>query len=497
MKFNEISFNKEVTDSINRVGYIEMTPIQSESIPVILAGNDVIGQAQTGTGKTAAFLLPTINKIDRLSHGIQCLILAPTRELVAQIDDEARKLSYFSKLKVGTIIGGVDYRRQYTMIASKPHILVATPGRLLDHLNSGKLKLNQINTFIIDEADEMLKVGFKEDIDKIAAYLPKGKQTLLFSATMNKDVKKIADKTMFDPKEILVSSGLATTKNIEQFAILLKEKDKLKVLTRLLDLKKDEQSLVFGRTKKRADELAQALGELGYSSRALHGDLQQRQRLQIIKEFKAGNFDTLIATDVAARGLDIPNVTNVYNFDLPQEVEYYVHRIGRCGRAHNLGVATSLLRDSELPHLDRIKKDTKSTITFLPIPSFNDVQTSNEEVAVSTLVESLEDVNSIKFMTVAKKLLSKYDAEELVAACINKLIIQSPSKLPTLTGEPPVRIKGSSKGKGSYKGKRTGNYSRRDNSKGGKPGGSSKKKYYDKNSGPKKKQSYSKNKKIG
>ncbi len=454
MKFNKLEITEKLLLGLEKLEYYEMTDIQEKAIPEILKGKDVVGQAQTGTGKTLAFLLPIIQNAKK--GKIECLILAPTRELVVQIKDEAKKFQKYSDFKVGEIIGGESYSKQFELIRSKPNIICGTPGRIIDHLEKGKLKLDDLKYFVIDEADEMLKVGFKDEIDKIIEFLPKKRQSLLFSATMNPNVKKIADKIMSSPINIAVSKGLATTKNIEQYAIIVKEREKLKILTRVLDIRRGESAIVFGRTKKRADELSLALNELGYPTRALHGDLIQRQRLQILREFKAGSFDVLIATDVAARGIDVNNIKYIFNFDLPQEVEYYVHRIGRCGRAGKPGTSISFLRDVEMPHLEKIRKETHSKIEIIPQPTKEDVELANINIAVDKILDKYEAGGNENFFKSAKQLLQKYDDVKLLAAALSNHSSSKKGQLPTLTGEPPVRIKS----KGNHYGDRKGHNSK-------------------------------------
>ncbi len=466
MKFKDLNLSNELHKAIEDLGYSIPTDIQREAIPVLLKGLDCIGQAQTGTGKTAAFGIPIVEMCSQNNKGVEALIMAPTRELVVQIVDAFRDFSAHKKLRIATIIGGVDYGRQLAMLKNNPNIIVATPGRLIDHLENKKIKLSNLKMFCIDEADEMLKVGFKEEIDNIISFLPEKKQSALFSATIDAGVTKIADQIMDNPQKISISSGLSAVDTIEQFAVIVDEKSKLKVLTDILDVKAGEKSLIFGRTKKRADELSTALNSLGYSARALHGDLNQRQRLHVVTEFKAGGFDILIATDVAARGIDISGIKFVYNFDLPQEVEYYVHRIGRTGRAHEKGVSFSFIKQNEMPHLKRIEKETGSTIKIVLPPTKEELHISQQSVAVDKLTDGIDlGKNKLKrHLGMAKGLIEKYGAELAIAAAIEVLIDRKSMDLPSLSNEPSVRIKGQSSGRSRGRSRNDRSRSRKDRS---------------------------------
>jgi len=439
MEFKNLEIDNRIKEAILKMGFAQPTEIQARAIPVLLSGADCIGQAQTGTGKTAAFGLPLVEMCSQKNDDIEALVLAPTRELAVQIVDALRDFSSIKRLKIATIIGGISYTRQLDSLRKKPNIVVATPGRIIDYLESKKLTLDKVKFFCIDEADEMLKIGFKEEIDKIISYLPKKKQSALFSATIDEKVRKIADKMMDEPVEVLVSSGLQTIDTIDQYAIMVDEKEKLKVLTDILDVR-SEKSLIFGRTKKRADELTTALNTLGYSARALHGDLNQRQRMHVVDEFKKGGFDYLVATDVAARGIDISNIMYVYNFDLPQEIEYYVHRIGRTGRANTKGVSFSFVREVEMDHLKQIEEKTNSTIKVVMPPTREELHISQQAIAVDKLVDGLEvgKKQLKRHLGMGKKLIEEYGAEMILSAAIEVLIDRKPKDLPMLSKEPAV-----------------------------------------------------------
>ena len=346
-KFEELGISSETLRSLKRMGFEEATPIQSETIPMGLAKKDLIGQAQTGTGKTTAFGVPMIDQIDYKQDIIQGIIIAPTRELAIQVSEELYKIGYGKRARVLAIFGGQDINRQIRALKRPPHIIVGTPGRLLDHINRKTMHLDHVQTVVLDEADEMLNMGFIEDIEAILAQIPNERQTLLFSATMPKPIQRIAERFMKEPEVIRVKTKEVTVSSIEQFYIEVQEKSKFDVLTRLLDIQAPELSIIFGRTKRRVDELSEALNLRGYNAEGIHGDLSQAKRMSVLRKFKEGAIDVLVATDVAARGLDISGVTHVYNFDIPQDPESYVHRIGRTGRAGKTGVAMTLITPRE------------------------------------------------------------------------------------------------------------------------------------------------------
>ena len=306
LKFKELGLAPELLSAVERAGFEEATPIQSETIPLALAGKDVIGQAQTGTGKTAAFGLPMLNKIDADNRVIQGLVIAPTRELAIQTQEELFRLGRDKKIRVQAVYGGADIGRQIRGLKDRPHIVVGTPGRLLDHINRRTLKLN---------------MGFLEDIEKIISQVPEQRQTLLFSATMPPAIKNIGVKFMKQPEHVKIKAKEMTADLIDQYYVRSKDFEKFDIMTRLLDVQTPELTIVFGRTKRRVDELARGLEARGYKAEGIHGDLSQQKRMSVLRSFKNGNLDILVATDVAARGLDISGVTHVYNYDIPQDPE--------------------------------------------------------------------------------------------------------------------------------------------------------------------------------
>ncbi len=326
-KFQELGISPATLKAVLQMGFEEATPIQAETIPLSLQNKDLIGQAQTGTGKTAAFGIPLVEKVDLNVDDIQGIIIAPTRELAIQVSEELYKIGSGKKVRVLPIYGGQDIQRQIRSLKKHPHIIVGTPGRVLDHINRKTLRLDHVHTAILDEADEMLNMGFIEDIEAILAKIPTERQTLLFSATMPAAIQRMAERFMKDPQIVRVKTKEMTVSLIDQYYLEVQEKNKFDVLTRLLDIQAPELAIIFGRTKRRVDELAEALNLRGYAAEGIHGDLSQAKRMSVLRKFKEGSIDVLVATDVAARGLDISGVTHVYNFDIPQDPESYVHRI--------------------------------------------------------------------------------------------------------------------------------------------------------------------------
>ncbi len=333
MKFNELNLSADLLAEIEKAGFVEASPIQEQTIPLALEGKDVIGQAQTGTGKTAAFGLPTLEKIRTEEATIQALVIAPTRELAVQSQEELFRFGRSKGVKVRSVYGGSSIEKQIKALKSGAHIVVGTPGRLLDLIKRKALKLQDIETLILDEADEMLNMGFLEDIEAIISRVPENRQTLLFSATMPDAIKRIGVQFMKEPEHVKIAAKELTTELVDQYYIRVKEQEKFDTMTRLMDVEQPELAIVFGRTKRRVDELTRGLKIRGFRAEGIHGDLDQNKRLRVLRDFKNGNLDVLVATDVAARGLDISGVTHVYNYDIPQDPESYVHRIGRTGRA--------------------------------------------------------------------------------------------------------------------------------------------------------------------
>ncbi len=440
-KFEELGIGQATLKAVLKMGFEEATPIQAETIPLSLENKDVIGQAQTGTGKTAAFGIPLVEKVDIKSEAIQGIIIAPTRELAIQVSEELYKIGSGKRVRVLPIYGGQDIGRQIRSLKKAPHIIVGTPGRVLDHINRKTLHLDHVRTVILDEADEMLNMGFIEDIEAILAETPEERQTLLFSATMPGPIQRIAEKFMKDPTVVRVKAKEMTVPSIEQYYIEVQERNKFDVLTRLLDIQAPELAIVFGRTKRRVDELSEALNLRGYTAEGIHGDLSQAKRLSVLRKFKEGNIDVLVATDVAARGLDISGVTHVYNFDIPQDPESYVHRIGRTGRAGNTGVAMTFITPREKPYLAVVEKTTKRKMERMKPPTLDEALEGQQRAVVDKILATIESNNLQYYKAAAEELLEANDASTVVAAVL-KMLTKEPDTTPVkLTEEAPLPSK--------------------------------------------------------
>ncbi|MBD1223149.1 DEAD/DEAH box helicase [Virgibacillus halodenitrificans] len=423
------------------MGFEEATPIQSETIPLAMQGNDVIGQAQTGTGKTAAFGIPMIEKIDPKQRKIQGLVVAPTRELAIQVAEEVNRLAKFKGIRALAVYGGQHMDRQIRALKDGPQIVVATPGRLLDHMRRRTIKIDMVQTAILDEADEMLNMGFIDDIRDILKGIPEERQTLLFSATMPKEIRDIATNLMKDPKEIKVKAKEMTVENIDQFFVEIPEKFKFDTLNNHLDINSPELAIVFSRTKKRVDEITEGLQARGYRAEGIHGDLTQGKRMSVLNKFKGGRVDVLVATDVAARGLDISGVTHVYNFDIPQDPESYVHRIGRTGRAGKTGEAISFITPREMAHLHLIEKTTKSKMKRLMPPTNKDAQQGQQQVTVDKILSTIEKQDLKAYHETATELLEDNDSVTVIAAALKLLTKERRDTPVKISSVAPISVK--------------------------------------------------------
>ena len=453
VKFNEFNLSAELLAEIDKAGFVEASPIQEQTIPLALEGKDVIGQAQTGTGKTAAFGLPTLEKIRTEEATIQALVIAPTRELAVQSQEELFRFGRSKGVKVRSVYGGSSIEKQIKALKSGAHIVVGTPGRLLDLIKRKALKLQDVETLILDEADEMLNMGFLEDIEAIISRVPESRQTLLFSATMPEAIKRIGVQFMKDPEHVKIAAKELTTELVDQYYIRVKEQEKFDTMTRLMDVEQPELSIVFGRTKRRVDELTRGLKIRGFRAEGIHGDLDQNKRLRVLRDFKNGNLDVLVATDVAARGLDISGVSHVYNYDIPQDPESYVHRIGRTGRAGQTGQSITFVAPNEMGYLQIIENLTKKRMKGLKPATAEDAFYAKKQVALKKIERDFADEtireNFEKFAKDARKLAAEFSPEEL-AMYILSLTVQDPDSLPEveIAREKPLPFKPSGGGFG-------------------------------------------------
>lgn len=439
--FNELGVSSPILKALERMGFEEATPIQKETIPLAMEGLDVIGQAQTGTGKTAAFGIPMIEKFDRNMRKIQGLVVAPTRELAIQVGEEINRLGRFKGIRVLPIYGGQHMQRQIRALKEGPQIVVATPGRLLDHMRRKTIHINAVKTVVLDEADEMLNMGFIDDIRDILKGVPEKRQTLLFSATMPKEIRDIATNLMKSPQEIKVKAKEITVENIDQFFVEVPDRNKFDTLTNHLDIYDPKLAIVFSRTKKRVDEIAEGLQARGFRAEGIHGDLTQGKRMSVLNKFKHGRIEVLVATDVAARGLDISGVSHVYNFDIPQDPESYVHRIGRTGRAGRTGEAISFITPREMAHLHVIEKVTKSKIKRMMPPTNKEARLGQQKVAVEKILKSIKNKDLELYHESATSLLEDHDSITVIAAALSMLTQERNDTPVQLSSMQPISVR--------------------------------------------------------
>ncbi|MGA1791268.1 MAG: DEAD/DEAH box helicase [bacterium] len=418
--FNDLGLSDEVLDAIYKKGFEEPTAIQSMTIPVMLRDNtNIIAQAQTGTGKTAAFGLPLIEMVDRHSGIVQALILVPTRELAIQVSEEINSLKGNKNIKIIPIYGGQSIDQQLRRLKKGIHFVVGTPGRIIDHLNRKTLKLNHLHHLILDEADEMLNMGFIEDMEEIMKHTNPDKRTLLFSATMPAKIRDLARKYMGDYELLTVKQEQLTTHLTEQIYFEVKASDKFEALCRIIDIEDDFYGLVFCRTKSDVDSVVSHLTDRGYDAEFIHGDISQAQRERTLEKFKKQRVNILVATDVAARGIDVNNLTHVINYSLPQDPESYVHRIGRTGRAGREGPAISLITPSEYNRLMFIQRIAKTDIKKSKVPRVKDIITAKKNKISNDLTTILKDGINSEYYSWAKKLQAENHPTEVLAALLS------------------------------------------------------------------------------
>lgn len=417
LTFNDLGLKETLVKAIDDLGFTTPSPIQAEAIPVALSGNDIIGQAQTGTGKTAAFGLPMINNL-KIKDAIGSIILAPTRELAIQVHDELVKLTKYEKLNIVAVYGGAPIHLQARDL-KRANIVVGTPGRVLDHIRRGNLPLSSVEFLVLDEADEMLNMGFIDDIESVINELPEDRQTLLFSATMPPQIKRLANKYMKkDSKHIEIKKVAMTVSKIKQKFFEVNHKNKFEALCRVLDYDNPEIAIVFCKTKKGVDELVQEMQSKNYVVEGMHGDMSQMHRMKTLKRFKEGSLNFLVATDVAARGIDVEGVTHVINYDLTQDVESYVHRIGRTGRANREGTAYSFVTPRENGMMREIKKVTKGNIERGTIPTVDEILEKKLQNKYSNIEEVLQNKAYKKYLPLAESIAENFDPVNAIAALL-------------------------------------------------------------------------------
>ena len=417
INFEDMGFTPDILKAIQELGFDQPMPVQEKVIPLMLGGEcDIIGLAQTGTGKTAAFGLPLVQATDTEINSTQALILCPTRELCMQITGDLTDYAKFTgKLKILAVYGGASIDNQIRGLKKGVHIIVATPGRLIDLIGRGAAKLSSVNTVILDEADEMLNMGFLDSINEILEEVPEGRRTLLFSATMSSEIASIARKYMDNPVEITIGTKNSSAENVSHAYYLVHAKDKYKVLKRIADFEPDIYGIVFCRTRKETQEVASKLINDGYNADALHGDLSQAQRDAVMQKFRIRNLQLLVATDVAARGLDVDDLTHIINFSLPDDTEIYTHRSGRTGRAGKTGISISLVHLRERHILQQIERRVKKPFKSIPIPTGSEIcgkQLFHWVNKLETVVTDHQEIE--KFLPDIKEKLAGLDREELL-----------------------------------------------------------------------------------
>ncbi|GMQ24001.1 DEAD/DEAH box helicase [Algoriphagus sp. oki45] len=426
IKFSDLGISEEILRAVEEMGYTQPSPIQSQAIPFVLEGRDVIGQAQTGTGKTAAFAIPIIDLVDPDFNKPQAIILCPTRELAVQVEGEIQKLAkYHKKISSVAIYGGESIDKQIRTLKKGVQIVVGTPGRVQDHINRGTLRLEDAGIIVLDEADEMLDMGFRDDIEAILQEMPEERQTVFFSATMAKPIMDLTRKYQTEPEIIKVAKNELTVSKIEQVYYEVKPSLKMELMARLMNINNYALSVVFCNTKRMTDEVTEALGSRGIVAEALHGDLSQAQRDKVMSKFRKGLCTVLVATDVAARGIDVDNVEAVFNFDIPLDEEYYVHRIGRTGRAGKSGTAITFITGRrEFMKLRDLERYTKATITKMTPPSVSELVELKKAQLVKDVyrVLSKEEDNKI-FESTLGQMLAEGLTPEQVSLGLMKMVM--------------------------------------------------------------------------
>jgi len=431
LTFSDLGLDDSVLKALREVGYETPSAIQAATIPPLLAGRDVVGLAQTGTGKTAAFALPILSRLDVSQKNPQALVLAPTRELALQVCEAfERYAAHVRGVRVLPVYGGQGYGVQLSALRRGVHIVVGTPGRIMDHLDKGTLDLSELKYLVLDEGDEMLRMGFAEDVETILAETPADKQVALFSATMPAQIRRISAKYLRDPEEITVASRTTTSASITQRYLMVSYPQKVDALTRILEVENFEGMIVFVRTKNETETLAEKLRARGYSAMAISGDVAQAQRERTVNQLKSGKLDILVATDVAARGLDVDRISHVVNYDIPIDTESYVHRIGRTGRAGRSGTAISFVTPRERRLLSAIEKATRQPLTQMSLPSIDDVNATRLARFDDAITEALGQTERIeRFREIIGHYVSHHDVPEADVAAALAVVAQGDTPL--------------------------------------------------------------------
>lgn len=431
MKFEELELSEKIKRALQDCGYIEATEIQEKSIPCILDGRDLIGQSKTGTGKTASYSLPMLEKVDAKSRKVQAIVLCPTRELAVQVTEEVRKFNKYQEgIRCVTIYGGQSIETQIKALKGGAQIVIGTPGRVMDHMRRKTLKLDQVHMVVLDEADEMLNMGFEEDIETILKEVPENRQTVLFSATMNERILKIAKKYLKNPKNVKIKAEELTVNNIDQISISIKSNMKDQAVMRFIDVYMPKKAIVFCNTKKKVDDLIENLKAKGYSAESLHGDMKQTQRERIMKRLKKGEIQILVATDVAARGIDVDELELVVNYDVPQEEEYYVHRIGRTGRNGKVGKAITFVVGKEKSKIYSIQKYANTKIKEGKIPTLAEINKIKNRQMIDKIQKEMEQDNKDN-EDILQELL-KNNSIEKIAKAVLRLYMADKVKKPEI-----------------------------------------------------------------
>jgi ATP-dependent RNA helicase DeaD len=445
MTFKDLNLPAELLQALEKVGYETPTPIQAQCIPLIMSGQDLLGTAQTGTGKTAAFALPMLANIDADDKNTQLLVLAPTRELAIQVAEAFQVYgSFCKKINVLPIYGGSPYDNQIRQLRRGVQVVVGTPGRVIDHIKKGTLKLDKLKFLVLDEADEMLRMGFIDDVEWILGHAPAERQTALFSATMPDPIRKITKRYLNDPKQVKIESKVATASTIKQRYCQVAGHHKLEALTRILEVEKFDGVIIFVRTKTATMELAEKLSARGYAVEPLNGDIPQNSRERTVDRLKKGKIDILVATDVVARGLDVERVSHVINFDVPYDTESYVHRIGRTGRAGREGDAILFISHREKRMLFSIEKATRQSIAPMPIPSISELNVTRLSRFKQSVIEAMGDASIETLIPIVESIQAETEASpEVIMAALAKIaqgdepLILKEGDRPDLNAAPP------------------------------------------------------------